>query len=40
MILWWPNADSWKLGYSDEVNQGENEKIQAEQVGAAEAEQL
>merc|ERR1711992_278203 len=40
MILWWPSADSWKLGYSDKVNQDENEagghdKVQAEQVGVA-----
>jgi len=45
MILWWPNADSWKLGYSDSVIQEENEtggdgQIQAEQVGVAEAEQV
>jgi len=45
MILWWPNADSWKLGYSDSVIQEENEtggdgQVQAEQVGVAEAEQV
>jgi len=46
MILWWPNADSWKLGYTDQVNQDENEtggdgKVQAEPIGVAEeAEEL
>jgi len=53
MILWWPTADSWKLGYFNEVRQDEgatgvvNEqigvaeedgKVQAEQIGVAEAE--
>jgi len=41
MILWWPNADSWKWGYSEQVSQEENEtqgdgKVQAEQIGIAE----
>jgi len=45
MILWWPRADSWKLGYSDQVNQEENAtggdgKAPAEQIGAAEAEEM
>jgi len=40
MILWWPHADSRKLGYSDLVNQDETEAgkeacgVVAEQVGA------
>jgi len=45
MILWWPNAESWKLGYSEPVSQEEEEtlgdgKVQAEQVGIAETEVL
>jgi len=46
MILWWPSQDSWKLGYSDRVDQQETEagggeahrdkgeQIEAEQIGA------
>merc|ERR1712008_512932 len=45
MILWWPHADSWKLGYSDQVDQDENEtggngKVEAQQVGVAEAAEV
>merc|ERR1712079_146113 len=44
MVLWWPRADSWKLGYSDTVNQEEAEgdgnalTAQAEQIGNPETE--
>jgi len=46
MILWWPSQDSWKLGYSDRVDQQDTEagggeahrdkgeQIEAEQIGA------
>jgi len=50
MILWWPNVDSWKLGYFNQVDQDETEKIgkdqaedgtvHAEQIGVPEAEEL
>jgi len=45
MILWWPNAESWKLGYSEPVSQEEKEtlgddKVQAEQVGIAQTDVL
>jgi len=45
MVLWWPHADSWKLGYSNQVNQDEHQargdgNVHAEQIGAAEAEEL
>jgi hypothetical protein len=45
MILWWPHADSWKLGYSDQVDQDENEtggdgKVDAQQIGVAETAEV
>merc|ERR1740123_2330823 len=42
MILWWPNADSWKLGYSEQVTQDEpgDGEVKAEQVGMAQEEEL
>jgi len=42
MILWWPTKDSWKFGYTNQVNQeeteagGETHKVKAEQVGVNE----
>jgi len=41
MILWWPNADSWRLGYTvqvaqDEIETGGDGKVQAEPIGVAE----
>jgi len=46
MVLWWPHADSWKLAYSDQVNQDENaeapageHRAQAEKI-EVEAEQI
>jgi hypothetical protein len=34
MILWWPQKDSWKLGYSDHVGQGgRGHGVEAEQIG-------
>jgi len=45
MILWWPHEDSWKLGYSDQVDQDENEtggdgKVEAQQIGVAESAEV
>merc|ERR1719410_446718 len=50
MILWWPNVNSWKLGYFNQVDQDETEKVgkdraedgtvHAEQIGVPEAEKL
>jgi hypothetical protein len=45
MILWWPHADSWKLGYSDEVKQEENAtgvdgRTPAWQIGVPEAAEI
>merc|ERR1711920_513463 len=34
MIVWWPQKDSWKLGYSDHVGQGgRGHGVEAEQIG-------
>jgi len=39
MILWWPNADSWKLGYFNEVRQDEGAAgVVNKRIGFAEAE--
>jgi hypothetical protein len=45
MILWWPHADSWKYAYHQQVNQdesgiGPDGKVEAEQIGLAEPEEL